>query len=224
MKGSFSHQLERILPRYAVLPLAASVVLNSAVYYGGRLLAAGRRHFDLSTDLDRLLPFVPAFIVIYVLSFAFWIVGYLVIGRESRSVCFEVLAAEQISKLFCLVFFVVLPTTMIRPPVLSDGFLYDLTRLIYRLDAPDNLFPSIHCLESWFCFRGAMKCKKVNRPYRVFCLVAALLVFTSTILVKQHVLADVLGGVAAAELGLFLSRKIGAGKLYVFIERKWMVS
>ena len=36
-------------------------------------------------------------------------------------------------------------------------------------------------------------------------LVMTLLVFASTVLVKQHVLIDVLGGLAAVEIGLFFS-------------------
>lgn len=222
MNGSFLQKLERILPRYAALPLAASVLLNAAVYYGGRVFAAGRHHFDFSTGLDRALPFVPAFMAVYVLAFVFWIAGFVIIGRESPAVCFEVMSGEQLAKLMCLLCFLAVPTVMVRPPVPQSGVFSGLTQLIYRMDAPDNLFPSIHCLESWICFRGALRCRKVGRAYRVFALTAALLVFASTLLVKQHLAVDVAGGVAAAELGLLLSRKTGAGRLYAFITRKWI--
>lgn len=39
-------------------------------------------------------------------------------------------------------------------------------------------------------------------------LVITLLVFASTVLVKQHVLIDIFGGLAAVEIGLFFSDRL----------------
>ena len=93
-------------------------------------------------------------------------------------------------------------------------------RLIYRLDSPDNLLPSIHCLENWICFRGALRCRKVGRGYQVGTLIFALMVFVSTLLVKQHLVLDVVTGVAVVEIGLFLSRQTGAGRIYERLNRR----
>ena len=147
-----------------------------------------------------------------------WIVGFIVIGRESREVCYEVLTAEQIAKLCCLVAFIAIPTTIIRPEVTGTGFFQWLSRLIYSMDSPDNLLPSVHCLENWICFRGAMKCKKVGKGYKIFTFVAAILVFASTLMVKQHVVLDVVAAIVVVELGLFLSRRFNLSKIYFIIE------
>ena len=40
------------------------------------------------------------------------------------------------------------------------------------------------------------------------CLVFTLLVCASTVLVKQHFLPDIAGGILGAELGLLLSRRV----------------
>ena len=141
-----------------------------------------------------------------------------VIGRESREVCYEVLTAEQIAKLCCLVAFIAIPTTIIRPEVTGTGFFQWLSRLIYSMDSPDNLLPSVHCLENWICFRGAMKCKKVGKGYKIFTFVAAILVFASTLMVKQHVVLDVVAAIVVVELGLFLSRRFNLSKIYFIIE------
>ena len=45
-------------------------------------------------------------------------------------------------------------------------------------------------------------------------------IFASTVLVKQHVFIDILGGVAVAEAGLFLGRKLRAGRLFEKMEPK----
>lgn len=207
-----------ILPRYAIVPIVACLVLNVLVYFGSRFFTAGLHHYDFSILIDDYIPFVPEWIIIYVLAYVAWAVGFIVIGRESRDVCYEVLAGEQVAKLLCLVCFLFIPSTLARPEITGTGFCDWLSRFIYNVDSPDNLFPSIHCLESWLCFRGAMRCKKVGRPYKVTMFAAAILVFASTVFVKQHVFIDVLGGVAVVEIGLLVSKKLKLGKLYYELE------
>ena len=75
---------------------------------------------------------------------------------------------------------------------------------LYTMDAPVTLFPSIHCLLSWLCWRGFCKLEH-PRWMNGLSLLFTLAVFASTVLVKQHYAADILGGVAVAELGLMLS-------------------
>jgi membrane-associated phospholipid phosphatase len=149
-----------------------------------------------------------------------WVVGYVVIGRENRKVCYQVMVAEQIAKLICLATFIIFPTTLVRPEVTGTGIFDWLTRLIYSLDSPDNLLPSIHCLENWICFRGAMKCKKVSATYKTVMFIMAVLVFASTLMVKQHVIVDVVTAVVVVEIGLFLAKRFNLDKIYFIIEEK----
>lgn len=121
---------------------------------------------------------------------------------------------EMLAKLMCMFCFVVYPTTLVRPEITGTGVFDSLTKLIYELDAPDNLFPSIHCLESYVCFRGALKVKKAPGWYRWVMLVMTLLVFASTVLVKQHVVVDMFGAVLVAELGFFLSGKFHMERIF----------
>ncbi len=220
MKKRFAN----LLPLYGVLPILCSVIFNSIVYYGCRLLNTHRVHYDLSIPfLDGRIPFVRWAVLFYVLSYLFWAVGFVVIARENRRVCYDIFAGELIAKVFCLFLFLALPTQMAEWPsgtfVPENGF-DRLLQLIYDMDRPDNLFPSIHCLESWIVFRGSLRCRKAGTPYRVFCFLMSLAVFASTLLVKQHVLIDVIGGVAVAELGLFVAGKLRAGRIYPFLERR----
>lgn len=208
------NRIYTLLPKYAWLPIAVSLVLNGLVYFGSRLLTAGLYHYDFSIIIDEWVPFVPAWMAVYVLAYVTWVIGFVVIGRESPEVCYETLAAEQVAKLLCLVCFIAIPSTLVRPTSMGAGFFGWLTDLMYRIDSPDNLFPSIHCLESWICFRGALRCRKTGKGYKIGMLVAALLVFASTLFVKQHVFVDVIGGIAVVEIGLFLSRRLGLSAVY----------
>jgi membrane-associated phospholipid phosphatase len=50
--------------------------------------------------------------------------------------------------------------------------------------------------------------------------IGALLVFASTLLVKQHLFVDVFGGIAVVEIGLFLSGKFNLSKVFYSLESK----
>ena len=204
--------LKKIIPSYAVIPIIMSLVVNMITYFGTRIFTTKLHHYNINCFIDDMIPFTTFMIWIYVLSYVIWVVGFIVIGRENKKVCYEVLFGEQIAKLMCLVIFVAFPTTLIRPEFDVNTLSEWMTNLIYTLDSPDNLFPSIHCLESWVCFRGAMSCKKVGKVYKVIMLILALLVFASTVMVKQHVFVDIIGAILVVEIGLALAKRLNIYK------------
>lgn len=203
-------KIASIYPTYSILPIAAMLGMNMVAYMGTRIFTTGRYHYNIESPLDRMLPLVPFFVVFYVLAFAQWITGYLLIGREKKEYCYRFFLGEIIAKAICLVIFLVFPTTLNRPEITGNGIFERLLAFIYSVDAADNLFPSIHCLESWMCWRGCRKLTQTRLPgwFSGANLVLTLLVFASTVLCKQHVLIDIAGGVAVVEIGLFLAPKI----------------
>lgn len=208
----------KIVPRYSIIPLIMLLGFNCITYFGTRVFTQSMEHHNIATFLDDALPFVPAFITFYILAYVQWVIGYIVIARESREVCYEIFAAELFAKFVCLICFCVYPTTLTRPEITGSGIFNDLTALIYSTDAADNLFPSIHCLESWVCFRGAMYTKKMPGWYKWVMLVFSLCVFASTVLVKQHVIYDMFGAVAFVELGIWLTRRFKLNRFFEKIE------
>lgn len=209
-KRTIRQEFERIIPSYARIPLLLLVIVNLIVYEGTQFLMLHAPHRCLALPLDGRIPFRPAWIVIYILAYLQWAVGYILIARENQAHCNRVIAGELIAKLICMLIFMALPTCIDRPEVEGSGFLASLTRLIFAADLPGNLFPSIHCLESWICFRGAVGMKRVPRWYAPAMLVLTLLVFASTVLVKQHVLVDIPAGILVGEVGLLLANQLFA--------------
>ena len=187
-----------IIPVYGWIPLIAEFTLNTIVYNGAKLIAGNWHHYSLETDLDRMIPFVPWTIVIYFGCFLFWAVNYILSVRQGKERAYRFLSADFLAKCICLFFFLVLPTTNTRPEVGQEGIWNMAIRFLYRVDSPDNLFPSIHCLTSWMCFIGIRGQKSVPLFYRVFSCVMAIAVFISTLTTRQHVLVDVAGGVLLA--------------------------
>ena len=110
----------------------------------------------------------------------------------------------MISEILVGIIFVVFPTTMTRADITGSDIFSKAVYLLYQTDAPVNLFPSIHCLESYIVTRAALEMKNTGIWYKLGMIVMSILVFMSTVLLKQHVIWDFFGAVAAAEAGRLL--------------------
>lgn len=203
--------INKIIPKYARLPLVFAVLFNFATYIGANLIVGDAPHTDISMAIDGYIPFIPAFMLFYVLSYVQWVIGYIVISHHSQDYCYKVVTADIIAKMVCFLFYVFFPTTLVRPEVVGDGFFELVTRIVYGMDPASNLFPSIHCLESWVVFRCALK-MKLPKWYKIVMGLFTLGVFASVVFVKQHVFIDIPAGVLVFELGYAATHFTGAHK------------
>ena len=199
--------LTRILPAYGVFPVIFSFVFNCLVYSGSRMIAGGWYHHNIETGVDRSIPFVPEFLVIYFGCYVFWAVNYILIARQDRRSVYQFFTGDFISRCVCLVSFLAFPTTNTRPLITGSGLWNQAALWLYSIDAADNLFPSIHCL-------GIRGRKEIPRWYQSVSMVIAILVFASTLLTKQHVIVDVAGGILLAEFCFFIGRKTDLYRIY----------
>lgn len=195
-----------LIPRYALLPLLFAAAFNWLVYGGSKLIAAGWPHHNPSCFLDRYIPFIPQFLVIYLGCFLFWIVNYILIACQEKEDCYHFFTADFLARMVCLFFFLAYPTTNQRPVLPDSGFWNHAMLLLYAADTPVNLFPSIHCLVSWFCYIGIRHNTRIPLWYRRASCVMAILVFISTLTTRQHAIADVAGAVILAEVSLRLGQ------------------
>lgn len=205
-----------IIPEFAVLSLIACFMVNGFVYWGAQLLMKEKYHYDFTSKLDNQIPFVKEWVAIYLVCYVFWAFNYILVVREGREKWFRFAFADILARFVCGIIFVILPTTNIRPVVAGNDIFSMLMRFVYQIDLPSNLFPSIHCLVSWFCFIGIRRSKKVPLWYKVFSCIFAILVFLSTQFTKQHYLIDIAGGIIIAELCYYIACHT---QLYLGIER-----
>lgn len=200
----YDQSIGKIIPAYAFLSVIFCFVFNSLIYSGTQWLMKDAKHLDLSSDFDRRVPFRPEWVWIYVICFLFWGINYIMITRLGKEEWFRFAVGDYLSRIICGIFFVLLPTTNIRPEVTGDGITAWMMQFIYRMDPAFNLFPSIHCLVSWFCFIGLRGRKEIPGWYRCFSCIFAVLVFASTQFTKQHYFIDIIAGVAIAEICYYI--------------------
>ena len=198
--------LRNLVPKYAYIPLLSVLFVNMLVYYLPKPFVSAESAIDLGIGIDGALPFLSFFVVFYILAFAQWPIGHIIIARESREYCYRVAMADIIAKLICVVFFIAMPVSIVRPEIEGGGVFNGLARLLYFVDEPTNLFPSIHCLESYAVARCALPLKKVPIAYKVGMAALSLLVFASVVFVKQHFFLDIVAGILVFEIGLLITR------------------
>ena len=210
----FIKKLTCILPPYAYIPLTVAVIFRFSHYFFTKLITENRVHYDLSLPIDEAIPFVPFFILFYILSYAQWFFSYVYHAHSGKESCFKILTSDIISNILCMICFLALPTSIVRPTVENNSIWHILTNMIYRLDTPVNLFPSMHCMSSWLCFKGSLLMKKAPRWYSWVQLVFTFFVFASTVFVKQHFFIDIIAGVLFVEIGWAISKHFSIWKVF----------
>ena len=206
MKKLFSYIVNyvRSMPRCARILLLTSFALQIGSYYITMFFTVGEPRV-LSSATDDMIPLVPVFIWVYLLAFPFWVWGLARAYGDSRELCVRTFTADALSKLVCVFVFILYPCTMVRPePETIHGVGAWALKIVYALDGgkdPMNLLPSMHCyLSVMVCIPMFSKWafKPAGARLKAFFCVFALLICASTLLVKQHVMIDLVTGVALA--------------------------
>lgn len=159
--------------------------------------SAGRPAHSLETGLDRAIPLVVPWVFVYVLAIPACVAPALLTTDRARfrTVCASYSAALILSALTFLVY----PVTVPRPPLPGHGIGLGVLALTWRLDPPYNCFPSLHVGLDVLAAAG---CSGSPRSWVMVLWVLAGLISISTVLVKQHYVLDVLGGLFLAWFAL----------------------
>lgn len=197
------------LPADRALSLILMLLVNLAVYYPFQVFGSLYPRIDITSDLDRKISLGPNWIFVYVAAYIFWGLCYFAVAHYEN--WYNILSAELAAKLICGVFFLLLPTTLTRGEPAGNSFAEQVLLLLYQIDEPTNLFPSIHCMDSLICSYCVFRKDSLSPVLRWFCAVLTVLICISVVKTHQHVLADIFSGVILAYLMLYIARKKGWG-------------
>ena len=207
-----------LIPRYMIAPIIITLLCNHLAYFSSRSITRNMIHYDLTIKADAWIPFIPWTIVIYWGCYIYWAINYILACRQEKQNAYRFFCADVCSKLICLFFYLILPTTNIRPDIIGNSVFDQLMQLLYHVDAADNLFPSIHCSTSWFCFIAVRGNPKIPAWYKTVSFMVTVAICISTLTTKQHVMVDVAGGILLAEGAYYMIRKCCLDKFY----GRWM--
>lgn len=220
MNSFLKKYIDPLVPIWALVPLLLCFALNCVVYWVTMALCGDLPHYNLTLPIDNKVPVMTGWIFIYLCyCYVFWALSYCYIAKVLRKRpidLFRFIVADMMSRLVCMFFFIFLPTTNVRPDIVGTSFADELTRFLYSIDQPTNLFPSIHCLVSWLCFIGIRNEKSVPLATKIFSCVSAILIMLSTQFLKQHYVVDMVSGILLGELCFIIANRVN---LPVYITR-----
>jgi phytoene/squalene synthetase len=172
----------------------------SSVYGGASLIAKLRRpHADFFFPWEMRLPFLPSWALIY-LTVPLLLLATPFILRTWRSFT-PFMLTLTIETLIAGVFFLGMPLAQAYPARVADGFFGSVFHLADRLNLDYNKFPSLHIA---FAVTAAIvfarRCGWFGRGVLTVWIAA---VFASTLLIHEHQLLDLAGGLALGLAGSF---------------------
>jgi membrane-associated phospholipid phosphatase len=172
--------------------LAAGVYFTSQIYYS---LNHGPAVLNLHTPLDSAIPVVPIFVIPYV-SLQPYIYATLILFLLFRSKYFQSACLAMITVWFIsYAFYYFLQSEVIRPVLTGTDTFSKMVMNVYAGDNAFNDFPSLHTSLSTIL---AIHWVKVNKPLGIVLSIWTALIVASTLLVKQHYIADLVFGLALA--------------------------
>ena len=163
---------------------------------------------------DGWIPFVPAMVWPYVIwyltvIFALGWTGWRKDGGEfKRLAAFLYLGMSS-----AYVVYLLYPNGQNLRPLdqLGEGWDYDVLRWIYSHDTPTNCNPSIHVIDAMAVWIALARDRllKTKAWFQFGIAVLSVAIIASTVLIKQHSIVDVFGGLA------------WAGMWYLLIYSRW---
>lgn len=178
--------------RYAGILLVAYAIWFVTFMAVGRY-AATLPTRDLTSALDRAIPLVPSFVWPYELCYALPVAALFVL-RDFRRFD-RALVAIGLASASAYVVYVCFPIAFPRP-AMGDSLAERVLALEYAADFQPgaNKLPSMHVALSWIM--GIAMLGQRGRACDVFIAALVLAITASTVFVKQHLVIDVVAGIA----------------------------
>jgi membrane-associated phospholipid phosphatase len=172
----------------------------------------GAQYHEIHMFLDDLIPFSEYFIVPYlswhVLTFV--VIGWLLI--RDPAVYRKMMTFFIVASILCFVIFLAYPSYQtLRPETFERHNLFTwAVSLIYAMDTPTNICPSMHVIGSLGLLLAVFETKEDMRmPVKTVLAMLVVFICASTMFLKQHSFSDVIMAVGLAIISYIVIYRIG---------------
>ena len=184
------------IPQEFIMVLAA---LGLLLYFPTNRVQAPDSWFFHDSWLDDYIPLIPYFLIAYLGLFPYMIATVIFVWSTPHAITF--FTSIAIAAWTAAVFWYFFPSGILRKRDLGPGMLAHMIVWIYENDQENNTFPSSHVFYALICsYFLALSFPQFALGFAVI----GGLISISTVLVKQHHVADILGGITwtIASVGL----------------------
>lgn len=149
----------------------------------------------INGTLDNYIPFIEIFVVPYLLWFLYLFVYQVYLFFADKEIFVKTMLIEIVGMtIFLLVSWLYPNGLTLRPDHFArDNIFTQLLTILYRIDTPTNVLPSIHVFNTMAVFFGINRSKKMEKVkvMRWIGDVMTVLIILSTMFIKQHSILDV---------------------------------
>lgn len=198
------------------LTIAFLVIYQSLLYLISKLTPI--KTTILTSTIDSLIPFIPYFIYFYIFWYVMlFIVPYL-LYKSDEEFFKRYFVSTFISITVAGLIYTFFPTSIVRASINGSGITNFIVKFIYLIDTPVmNCFPSMHCIISFLFIFSVIGCRNLSNKYKWVISILSCLIVISTLLVKQHVVVDVISGFIISSFVYFIVCKT---KIWTFLKLK----
>jgi membrane-associated phospholipid phosphatase len=175
------------------------------LYFPTNRMDAPGRWFFQDTWLDEWIPLVPYFVIPYVALYPY-IIGTL-ITMLWTPYAIEAFSCIAIAAWSAAVFWYFFPAGILRRREIGPDFLSRMIVWLHQNDQENNTIPSSHVFYAIIC---SYFLASAFPAYALIFAAAGFLISISTVLVKQHHAADILGGIVWALASIWIAKLLVA--------------
>ena len=144
-----------------------------------------------------------------------FIVPYL-LYKSDKEIFKKYFVSTFISITIAGLIYILFPTSIVRASINGSGITNFIVKFIYLIDTPVmNCFPSMHCIISFLFIFSVIGCRNLSNKYKWVISILSCLIVISTLLVKQHVVVDVISGFIISSFVYFIVCKT---KIWTFLK------
>lgn len=194
---------------WLVMIEAAILIAQIILYFGSEIFQHDPH--DVRLPIDDKIPMIPAAAYIYVTWFplvALYPLGIYYISPESYV---QYQAAIIASIILSTAVYLIYPTTFSRRKPPGDFFGRSLS-IVYRFDFKGyNCTPSLHCMQCYIVIIETIICPGLGGVHAAGIIALSAAIVVSTMLTKQHVIADAMWAIPAAIVSFAIGHLAAAG-------------
>lgn len=170
-----------------------------------------RPKYIMHASLDDFIPFVKIMVLPYIVWYLYISVFLIYFAFKSvddfYNLCFFLFTGMTI----CFIIYALFPNGQdLRPTIIDTDIFSRLIKNIYMVDKPTNSNPSMHVLNSIAVHSVVINSKLFKTNYRIktISLTLMTLIITSTVMIKQHSIIDVISAILLSNIIYLLIYKL----------------
>jgi membrane-associated phospholipid phosphatase len=195
----------RTAARRDVLLALLLAAVSVATYLIYPVLNHGPNKIFLRTPLDHAIPLIPAMVIPYLSLIPLITVTAVVLAIADVRRVQALALAVTIALLVSYLVYALAQSYVVRPSPVGRDWLAEAVRHVYAVDRPYNDFPSLHTSLSAII---AILWLRTHHRTGVVVAIWCGLIVASTVLIHQHYLADIAGGLMVAWLAMAASDRV----------------